>query len=256
MRDVGWQGGTIQCCCSGTQGNRPRLPQCDVRQPVTQLPSPAAKHSQYIFRHMLRLQLQGRWPRGTATGSGISSPAADCRREAGRAGPAAAAAAMAAACIGRAEGGGWVSCKRAAIAGASGFCWRCCLGAAQRDCESSPLNRPLRVVAASPSALSTGAGAGAAVVCSPLLPPSPSRMLFRLASTSAARGVVAGRPPPGVAAGALAADAGARRCSKGVAGRMAACKVDGKWLRACKGAGLDRTALRCQTNGCCQPALP
>ena len=79
------------------------------------------------------------------------------------------------------------------------------------------------MAAASPAAESTApAAVSATAVAVALLPPPPSR--FRLASTSAASGVVAGRPPPGVGAGTLSAVAGpaaCRRWSKGVAGSPA-----------------------------------
>ena len=64
--------------------------------------SPEAKHSQYILRHMLRLQLQGRWV-------GACAAAVDCRRDTGRAAAAAAiAAASAAAWAGCCRGGGGI----------------------------------------------------------------------------------------------------------------------------------------------------
>lgn len=91
-----------------------------------------------------------------------------------------------------------------------------------------PVSRPLRVAAAAPSAGSRAALPAALTEATALPLPRalPTPRAFRLASTSAARGVLAGRWP-GVGAGALVAvagpAAGARRCSKGVAGTPAAC---------------------------------
>lgn len=194
---------------------------------------------------MLRLQLQGRRSRCCMPVSGSSAAdAADWRRGTGRAGAAAAAAAAAMAAA-RMGGGGCsaASCSRLARAGCwwlcscrwSGCCCCACCAAMPEWPGSSPLRRPLRVAAAAPSAgsntaLATGAPEAAAVAGSAAAAALPWMLwlatAFRLASTSAASGVLAGKPP-GVAAGGLMAvtgpAAGVRRCSNGVAGTPAAC---------------------------------
>ena len=178
---------------------------------------------------MLRLQLQGRCSLAGAAAKGSSCGAADpeARRGAGIAEPAAAAAAAAAAALCAGMGGASdTPCRRLA---SEGCCCCCCVragGSPQMEAPdprgSRPPSMPLSVAAAASSA-SSAARAAAGGLALPLAPAAA----FRLASTSAARGVVAGRPP-GVGAGGLAAVAGpaagpgARRCSKGVLGSWGA----------------------------------